>query len=35
MRGYATLYDTNLQPKTAYTTLQQDLAGATGAPRRH
>jgi endo-1,4-beta-xylanase len=32
--GYATLYDTNLNPKTAYTTLQQDLAGATGAPRR-
>src|SRR5690348_11408507 len=34
--GYATLYDTNLQPKTAYTTLQQDLMlGAAGAPRRH
>jgi endo-1,4-beta-xylanase len=32
--GYATLYDTNLQPKTAYTVLQQDLAGATGAPLR-
>jgi len=32
--GYATLYDTKLNPKTAYTTLQQDLAGATGAPRR-
>jgi endo-1,4-beta-xylanase len=32
--GYATLYDTNLNPKTAYTTLQQDLVGATGAPRR-
>jgi len=32
--GYATLYDTNLQPKPAYTVLQQDLAGATGAPRR-
>jgi endo-1,4-beta-xylanase len=32
--GYATLYDTNLQPKTAYTTLQQDLRlGAAGAPR--
>ena len=32
--GYATLYDTNLNPKTAYTTLQQDLTGATGASRR-
>jgi endo-1,4-beta-xylanase len=32
--GYATLYDTNLNPKTAYVTLQQDLVGATGAPRR-
>jgi len=32
--GYATLYDTNLQPKTAYTTLQQDLMLAHGAPRR-
>jgi endo-1,4-beta-xylanase len=32
--GYATLYDTKLQPKPAYTTLQQTLAGATGAPRR-
>jgi endo-1,4-beta-xylanase len=32
--GYATLYDTNLNPKTAYTALQQDLAGATGAHRR-
>jgi endo-1,4-beta-xylanase len=32
--GYATLYDTNLQPKTAYTVLQQDLIGAAGAPRR-
>jgi endo-1,4-beta-xylanase len=32
--GYATLYDTNLQPKTAYTTLQQDLILAAGAPRR-
>jgi endo-1,4-beta-xylanase len=33
--GYATLYDTNLQPKPAYTTLQQDLRlSATGAPRR-
>jgi len=32
--GYATLYDTNLNPKTAYTTLQQDLRLAAGAPRR-
>jgi endo-1,4-beta-xylanase len=32
--GYATLYDTNLQPKPAYTTLQQDLAASTGAPKR-
>jgi endo-1,4-beta-xylanase len=33
--GYATLYDTNLKPKTAYTTLQQDLTlAAHGAPRR-
>jgi endo-1,4-beta-xylanase len=32
--GYATLYDTNLQPKTAYTVLQQTLAGATGAAQR-
>ncbi len=32
--GDATLYDVNLNPKTAYTTLQQDLALATGAPRR-
>ncbi|MFF5290712.1 endo-1,4-beta-xylanase [Paractinoplanes globisporus] len=33
--GYATLHDTNLQPKTAYTTLQQDLRlSASGAPRR-
>ena len=32
--GYATLYDTNLNPKTAYTTLQHDLIGAAGAPRR-
>jgi endo-1,4-beta-xylanase len=32
--GYATLYDTHLNPKTAYTTLHQDLVGATGAPRR-
>jgi len=33
--GYATLYDTNLKPKTAYTTLQQSLAlAAHGAPLR-
>jgi endo-1,4-beta-xylanase len=32
--GYATLYDTNLNPKTAYSTLQQDLIGAAGAPQR-
>jgi len=32
--GFATLYDTNLNPKTAYTTLQQDLMLADGAPRR-
>ena len=33
--GYATLYDTNLQPKTAYTVLQQDLTlAAHGAPHR-
>jgi len=32
--GYATLYDTNLNPKTAYTTLQHDLIDAAGAPRR-
>ena len=32
--GYATLYDTNLKPKPAYTTLQQTLTLATGAPRR-
>ena len=33
--GYALLYDVNYQPKTAYTTLQQDLLGAAfGAPHR-
>ena len=32
--GYAGIYDINLQPKTAYTVLQQDLIGAAGAPRR-
>jgi endo-1,4-beta-xylanase len=35
LEGYATLYDVNLNPKPAYTALQQDLAlGARGAPRR-
>jgi endo-1,4-beta-xylanase len=34
-QGYATLYDGGLQPKPAFTTLQQDLAlAAGGAPRR-
>lgn len=32
--GYATLYDVNLNPKAAYTTLQEDLSLARGAPRR-
>ena len=33
--GYATLYDVNLDPKAAYTTLQEDLSlAARGAPRR-
>ena len=33
--GYATIYDVNLQPKPAYSEIQQDLAlGAFGAPRR-
>jgi endo-1,4-beta-xylanase len=33
--GYATIYDVNLNPKPAYTVMQQDLAlGANGAPRR-
>jgi endo-1,4-beta-xylanase len=33
--GYATLYDTNLAPKPAYTTLQEDLKLAqNGAPHR-
>src|SRR5581483_6779128 len=33
--GYATLYDVNLQPKLAYTTLQPDLQlAAAGAPNR-
>ncbi|WP_377270638.1 endo-1,4-beta-xylanase [Peterkaempfera sp. SMS 1(5)a] len=31
--GYGLLYDVNLQPKTAYSTLQQDLKLAAGAPR--
>jgi len=35
LEGYATLYDVNLQPKPAYTALQQDLTlAAYGAPRR-
>ncbi len=34
--GYATLYDVNLNPKQAYTTLQDDLAlAAHGAPKRN
>jgi endo-1,4-beta-xylanase len=32
--GYATIYDVNLNPKDAYTALQQDLRLANGAPRR-
>jgi endo-1,4-beta-xylanase len=33
--GYATIYDVNLNPKTAYTELQQDLRlAAFGAPHR-
>jgi len=32
--GYANLYDVNLQPKPAYTALQQTLALAAGAPHR-
>jgi endo-1,4-beta-xylanase len=33
--GYATLYDVNLQPKLAFSDLQQELTlGAFGAPRR-
>jgi endo-1,4-beta-xylanase len=32
--GYATLYDVNLNPKAAYTALQEDLSLARGAPRR-
>jgi endo-1,4-beta-xylanase len=33
--GYATLYDVNLNPKPAFSALQQDLRfGAFGAPRR-
>ena len=33
--GYATLYDVNLNPKPAFSELQQDLRlAATGAPRR-
>lgn len=34
--GYATLYDVNLNPKGAYTALQEDLAlAAHGAPKRN
>src|SRR3954454_8605748 len=34
--GYALIYDVNLNPKPAYTVLQQDLRlAAGGAPRRH
>jgi GH35 family endo-1,4-beta-xylanase len=33
--GYATIYDVNLNPKPAYTELQQDLRlAASGAPHR-
>jgi endo-1,4-beta-xylanase len=32
--GYATIYDVNLNPKPAYTELQQDLRLAAGAPHR-
>jgi len=31
--GYALLYDVDLQPKAAYTALQEDLRLAAGAPR--
>src|SRR3954467_5752638 len=35
LQGYATLYDVNLNPKPAFTALQQDLTlAAYGAPRR-
>jgi endo-1,4-beta-xylanase len=35
LQGYATLYDVDLNPKPAYTALQQDLQlAAHGAPRR-
>jgi hypothetical protein len=35
LKKYATLYDVNLNPKPAYTTLQQDLTlAAHGAPHR-
>jgi len=35
LEGYATLYDVNLNPKPAFTALQQDLdLAAHGAPRR-
>jgi endo-1,4-beta-xylanase len=33
--GYANIYDVKLNPKPAYTVMQQDLTlGAHGAPRR-
>jgi endo-1,4-beta-xylanase len=32
--GYATIYDVNVNPKPAYTELQQDLRLAVGAPYR-
>jgi len=32
--GYATPYDVNLNPKAAYTSMQEELALAQGAPRR-
>ena len=32
--GHATIYDVNLNPKPAYTELQQDLRLASGAPHR-
>jgi endo-1,4-beta-xylanase len=33
--GYALIYDVNLQPKHAYTVMQEDLRLAQGAPRRN
>jgi endo-1,4-beta-xylanase len=32
--GYATIYDVNLNPKPAYTAMQEDLRLASGAPPR-